>query len=75
VLFLASLFLFIATKYSVSIQKRNGILDYYHLVFYFSITLIKVFITDRFMNKNWEREQLDRLISLQKKKDELQAKK
>jgi hypothetical protein len=27
------------------------------------------------MNKNWEREQLDRLISLQKKKiDELQAK-
>jgi hypothetical protein len=36
--------------------------------FFFSITLIKVFITDRFMNKNWEREQLDRLISLQKKK-------
>jgi hypothetical protein len=29
---------------------------------------VKVFITDRFMNKDWEREQIDRLIQLQKNK-------
>lgn len=29
---------------------------------------IKVFITDRFMGKNWEREQIDRLVSMQQKR-------
>lgn len=29
---------------------------------------IKVYITDRFMNKDWEREQIERLIALQQKK-------
>ena len=29
---------------------------------------IKVYITDRFMNKDWEREQIERLIALQEKK-------
>jgi len=27
---------------------------------------IKVYITDRFMNKNWEREQIDKLVDKQK---------
>jgi hypothetical protein len=27
-----------------------------------------VYITDRFMNKDWEREQIERLITLQQKK-------
>lgn len=41
-------------------------------LFFFILHFIKVFITDRFMNKNWEREQIDRLVDLQQKKiDEL----
>jgi membrane protein YdbS with pleckstrin-like domain len=34
--------------------------------FYFILHFIKVFITDRFMNKNWEREQIDRLVHYKK---------
>jgi hypothetical protein len=37
-------------------------------VFLFILHFIKVFITDRFMNKDWEREQIDRLIQKQKNK-------
>jgi hypothetical protein len=76
VLFLASLFLFISTK----IFSFNPEINWYIWIitiwfFIFLLHFIKVFITDRFMNKNWEREQLDRLINLQKKKiAELQAK-
>jgi hypothetical protein len=76
VLFLASLFLFIATK----IFNFNPATNWYIWIitiwfFIFLLHFIKVFITDGFMNKNWEREQLDRLISLQKKKlAELQEK-
>jgi hypothetical protein len=29
---------------------------------------IKVFITDSFMNKNWERHQIDKLVAMQQKK-------
>lgn len=36
--------------------------------FFFVLHFIKVFITDRFMNKNWERDQIERLVSLQQKK-------
>ena len=39
-------------------------------LFLFILHFIKVFITDRFMNKDWEREQIDRLVTLQKKKIE-----
>ena len=39
-------------------------------LFLFILHFIKVFITDRFMNKDWEREQIDRLVALQKKKVE-----
>jgi hypothetical protein len=43
-------------------------------LFLFTLHFIKIFITDRFMNKNWEREQIDRLVALQKKKiDQLQT--
>jgi hypothetical protein len=35
---------------------------------------MKVFITDSFMNKNWERHQIDKLVSMQQKKmQKLQA--
>ena len=37
-------------------------------LFVFILHFIKVFITDRFMNKNWERDQIDRLVALQQKK-------
>lgn len=36
--------------------------------FFFVLHFIKVFITDRFMNKNWERDQIERLVALQQKK-------
>ena len=34
-------------------------------LFLLILNFIKVFITDRFMNKNWEREQIDKLVSKQ----------
>lgn len=39
-------------------------------VFLFILHIIKVFITDAFMNKNWERTQIDKLVELQAKKIE-----
>ncbi len=32
------------------------------------LNFIKVFITDRFMNKNWEREQINKLVTKQELK-------
>ena len=37
-------------------------------LFVFILHFIKVFITDSFMNKNWEREQVNRLMTMQEKK-------
>lgn len=37
-------------------------------LFIFILHFIKVFITDSFMNKNWEREQVNRLMTMQEKK-------
>ncbi len=43
--------------------------------FLFLLHFIKVYITDRFMNKDWEREQINRLMDLQQRKtEELKAK-
>lgn len=39
-------------------------------VFIFLLHSIKVFVIDSFMNKNWEREQIDKLILKQSKKIE-----
>lgn len=39
-------------------------------LFILILHFIKVYITDRFMNKNWEREQIDRLVAKQKQKIE-----
>lgn len=75
VLFLASLFLFVSTKI-----LNFGINSNWHIwiitiwFFLFLLHFIKVYITDRFMNKNWERDQIDRLVGLQQKKtEELQS--
>ncbi|WP_281297458.1 2TM domain-containing protein [Flavobacterium limnophilum] len=44
-------------------------------LFLFIMHFIKVFITDRFMNKDWEREQISRLVAQQQRKiDQLQTK-
>lgn len=43
--------------------------------FLFILHFIKVYITDRFMNKEWEREQIERLMALQEKRiEQLKAK-
>ena len=72
---LGSLLLFIAHNFLDS----NVVTDWYLWIitiwlFLFILHFIKIFITDRFMNKDWEREQIDRLVALQKKKlDQLQT--
>lgn len=40
------------------------------LSFIFILHFIRVFITDSFMNKNWERTQIDKLIQKQERKIE-----
>ncbi|MGO4822378.1 MULTISPECIES: 2TM domain-containing protein [unclassified Flavobacterium] len=68
-LFLASLFLFISTKIFDFNPDSNLYIWLITIWFFiFLLHFIKVYITDRFMNKNWEREQIDRLVGLQQKK-------
>ncbi|RZJ30875.1 MAG: 2TM domain-containing protein [Flavobacterium sp.] len=70
-----SLFLFIINK----ILNIDGTQDWYlwaitAWAFLFLLHFIKVFITDSFMNKNWERHQIDKLVAMQQKKmQKLQA--
>jgi hypothetical protein len=43
--------------------------------FLFVLHFIRVFITDSFMNKNWERAQIDKLVAKQERKmQQLQSK-
>ena len=68
-LFLASLFLFVATKafnFNENVNWHIWLITAW--LFIFILHFVKVFITDRFMNKKWEREQIDRLVALQEKK-------
>lgn len=39
-------------------------------IFLFILHFIRVFVTDSFMNKKWEREQIDKLIAKQERKIE-----
>ncbi|WP_418264038.1 2TM domain-containing protein [Flavobacterium faecale] len=72
----ATLFIFLSTKImTIDINPNWLILGITIWAFIFILHFIKVYITDRFMNKNWEREQIDRLVSLQEKKiNELKTK-
>jgi hypothetical protein len=74
-LFLVSLFLFVSTKiFNLGLESNWYIYVITIWFFIFILHFIKVYITDRFMNKNWEREQIDRLVGLQKNKiAEIQA--
>lgn len=66
---IGSLFLFIANKW----LKFGETYDWYlwaitAWIFIFILHTINVFVTHRFMDKNWEREQINKLMALQKNK-------
>lgn len=68
-LVLGNLFLFIAYHFfSVGIISKWPLWVIPSWFFLFILHFIRVYITDCFMNKNWERTQIDRLVSLQQKK-------
>jgi amino acid permease len=70
-LILGSLFLFIANHFHIfGITSNWAIWVITFWSFLFVLHFIKVFITDRFMNKNWERDQIDRLVIKQQRKIE-----
>ncbi len=68
-LVLGSLFLFVA-----NVLLKFGEPNLWYIwavtvwIFIFVLHFIKVFITDRFMNKDWEREQIERLLLKQVQK-------
>lgn len=68
---LGSLFFFIINKL-FEIGEPNNWYEWAITVwlFVFILHFIKVFITDSFMNKNWERVQVDKLINRQQRKIE-----
>lgn len=68
-LLLSSLFLFVATAiFNIWPDSNWYLWGITAWLFVFILHFIKVYITDRFMNKNWEREQIDRLVAMQQKK-------
>lgn len=74
-LILGSIFLSIANHFLVFGFTSNwSIWVITFWIFLFLLHFIKVFITNRFMNKTWEREQIDRLVAQQQRKiDQLQT--
>jgi hypothetical protein len=65
-LLVGSLFMFIANKLMDIGEPNNWFLWISTTWFFFFILhFIKVYITDRFMNKNWERTQIDKLVTKQ----------
>ncbi|WP_310377439.1 2TM domain-containing protein [Flavobacterium sp.] len=66
---LGSLFMFVSNHFQVFGYTSNWSVWLITLwTFLFVLHFIKIYITDRFMDKNWEREQIDRLVALQKQK-------
>ena len=61
-----SIFMFIANKF-MGIGEPNNWFIWVSTFWFFLVILhfIKVYITDRFMNKTWEREQIEKLIAKQ----------
>ncbi len=69
VLFVGSIFLFIINKlFNIGEPVNWYIWVVTVWAFIFILHFIKVFITDSFMNKNWEREQINRLMTMQENK-------
>lgn len=70
-LFVGSIFLVIANKWLAVYPEENWwIWAVTFWAFLFILHFIKVFITNSFMNKNWERNQVDKLMLMQNKKIE-----
>lgn len=66
---LGSLFMFVANHFEIFGFSSNWSVWLITIwTFLFVLHFIKVFITNRFMDKNWEREQINRLVALQKQK-------
>ncbi len=71
VFLLGSLFLFIANKWLHIGEPTNWFIWIITVWFFiFILHFIKVFITESFMNKKWERDQINKLMALQEKKIE-----
>lgn len=69
VFIIGSLFLFAANKWiKIGEPTQWYIWAITAWLFIFILHFINVFITNRFMNKNWERLQIDKLMALQEKK-------
>jgi hypothetical protein len=70
-LILGGIFMFLANHFSIfGIKKNWAIWVITFWAFLFILHFIKVYITDRFMNKNWERDQIDKLVAKQQSKME-----
>lgn len=70
-LIIGSIFLFIANKWLKFYPEKNWWIWAVTIwIFLFLLHFIKVFITNAFMNKNWERTQIDKLMEMQSKKIE-----
>ncbi len=68
---LGSIFFVIANKLLGVFPESNWFLWAITIwTFIFVLHFIRVFITDSFMNKNWERTQIDKLIAKQERKIE-----
>ena len=68
---IGSVFLFVANKWlSFYPEKEWWIWAVAVWLFLLTFHAIKVFIIDGFLNKDWERKQIDKLILLQTKKVE-----
>lgn len=68
-LVIGSLFLFIANVFmKVGAPNPWYIWAITVWIFLFVLHFIKVFITDRFMNKGWEHDQINRMIEKQQSK-------
>jgi ABC-type multidrug transport system fused ATPase/permease subunit len=70
-LIFGGIFMFIANHFSIfeiTINWAIWVITFW--AFLFILHFIKVYITDRFMNKNWERDQIDKLVAKQQHKME-----
>jgi hypothetical protein len=69
VFIIGSLFLFAANKWiKIGEPTQWYIWAITAWLFIFILHFINVFVTNRFMNKKWERLQIDKLMALQEKK-------
>jgi len=69
VFLIGNLFMFISNHFfKVGAPRQWYIWILTGWLFLLILHFIKVYITDRFMNKSWEREQIDRLVAKQKQK-------